>query len=82
MQFVEKSTIGGKRTGFWSCKLEKVLSRPRSSKRMQQYLRASARTWLMRVKLLANQQEDGDGLPQNIVTNLGNGSRQGLTEGL
>ena len=26
------------------------------------------------LELLANQQEDGDGLPQNIVTNLGMGS--------
>ena len=34
------------------------------------------------MKLLANQQEDGDGLLQNIVTNLGMGSRKGLTDGL
>ena len=34
------------------------------------------------LKLLANQQEDGDGLIQNIVTNLCEVSRQGLTEGL
>ena len=34
------------------------------------------------LRLLANQPEDGDGLPQNIVTNIGKGSRQGLTEGL
>ena len=34
------------------------------------------------LKLLANQQEDGDGLLQNIVTNFGKGSREGLTEGL
>ena len=34
------------------------------------------------LKLLANQQEDGDGLLQNIVTNLGKGSRKGLTDGL
>ena len=34
------------------------------------------------LKLLANQQEDGDGLIQNIVTNLCEGSRQGLTEEL
>ena len=34
------------------------------------------------LKLLANQQEDGDGLIQNIVTNLCEGSREGLTEGL
>ena len=32
--------------------------------------------------LLANQQEDGDGLVQNIVTNLGKESRKGLTDGL
>ena len=34
------------------------------------------------LKLLANQQEDGDGLLQNVVTNLGKGSRKGLTDGL
>ena len=34
------------------------------------------------LKLLANQQEDGDRLLQNIVTNLGMGSRKGLTDGL
>ena len=33
-------------------------------------------------KLLANQQEDGDGLLQNIVTNFCEGSRKGLTEEL
>ena len=34
------------------------------------------------LKLLANQQEDGDGLFRNIVTNRGKGSRKGLTDGL
>ena len=34
------------------------------------------------LKMLANQQEDGDGLLQNIVTNLGKGSRKGFTDGL
>ena len=34
------------------------------------------------LQLLANQQEDGFGLIQNIVTNLGKGSRKGFTEGL
>ena len=34
------------------------------------------------LKLLANRQENGDGLLQNIVTCLGKGSRKGLTEGL
>ena len=32
--------------------------------------------------LLANQQEDGDGLVQNIVTNLGEVGRKGPAEGL
>ena len=32
------------------------------------------------LKLLANHQEDGDGLTQNIVTNFCEESRQGLTE--
>ena len=34
------------------------------------------------LKLFANQQEVGDGYKQNIVTNFGEGSRKGLTEGL
>ena len=34
------------------------------------------------LKLLANQQEDGDGLVQNIVTSLGKWSKKGLTDGL
>ena len=34
------------------------------------------------LKLLATQQEDGDGLVQSIVTNLGKGSREGLTDSL
>ena len=34
------------------------------------------------LKLLANQKEDGNGLVRNIVTNFGDGSREGLTEGL
>ena len=34
------------------------------------------------LKLVANQQEDGDGLIQNIVTNLCEVSRKGLAEGL
>ena len=34
------------------------------------------------LKLLANQEEDGDGLFQNIVKDLGKESRKGLTDGL
>ena len=77
----ERNTIGSNQTGFWSYKLVKVSIKPWSSKRMQ-YFRACAQIWSMRKKLLANQQEDGYGLVQNIVTNLGKGSRKGLTEGL
>ena len=36
---VEKKMIGGHQTGSWWCKQAKVLTRPRSSERMQ-YLRA------------------------------------------
>ena len=32
--------------------------------------------------LLANHQDDGDGLIHNILTNFGKGSRKGATEGL
>ena len=34
------------------------------------------------LKLLANQQEDGDGLLQNVVANFGKGRRKGLTDSL
>ena len=34
------------------------------------------------LKLLAHQQEDGDGLSQNIVKDQGQESRKGLTDGL
>ena len=34
------------------------------------------------LKLLENQQEDGGGLPQNIVKNLGKESRKGIANGL
>ena len=45
-------------------------------------LRGLSEILINALKLLANQQEDGDGLLQNIVTNLGKGSRKGLTDGL
>ena len=79
-QFVERSTIGSNRTGSRSCKQETVLSRQRSSQRnaVPQGLCAN----LVNALKLANQQEDGDGLLQSIVTNLGEGSRKGLTDGL
>ena len=78
---MEKSTTGGNRTGFWSYKQGNVLSRPRSSKRIR-YLRGLCANLVNALKLLANQQEDGDGLSQNIAKDLGKESRRGLTDGL
>ena len=63
---------------FWSYKQVIVLIWPKSSKRMQ-CLRAFVIIALM---LLASQQEDGDGLLQNIVKDLGKESRKSLTDGL
>ena len=80
-QFVEKSTTGGKHTGCWSCKRCGNLSKQRYFKAhavLQGLCANLTNAW----KLLANQQEDGDGLLQNIVTNLSTGSRKGLTDGL
>ena len=66
--------IGSNQTGSWWCKLAKVLTRPRSQERMQ-YLREC-------VEVSGEQQEDGHGFIQNIVTNLCEGSREGFTTGL
>ena len=75
-QFVEKSMTGGNRTGFLvvetGAKVFKAHAVPQGL----------CENLINALKLLANQQEDGDGLLQNIVTNLGKGSRTGLTEGL
>ena len=65
----------------WSYKQVMVLSRPRSSRHMQ-YLRALCANLINALKLLANQQEDGDGLLQNIVKDLGKENKRGLTGGL
>ena len=46
-QLVEKCAIGSNRTGFWLYKQVIVLSRPRSSQRMQ-YLKACAQIWSIR----------------------------------
>ena len=68
---VKRNTIGSNQTGFWSYKQVKVSIR--------QGLCANLINALM---LLAKQQEGGDGLIQNIVTNPVKRSRKGLTEGL
>ena len=46
-----------------------------------QYLKAFCANLIYALKLSADQQEDGDGLLQNIVKNLGKESRKGLTNG-
>ena len=65
---------------FWLYKQVKVSFRPRSLK--QAVPQSLCGNLINALKLLANQQEDGDGLIQKIVRNLGKESRKGLTEGL
>ena len=74
---LEKNVIGSNQTGSWWCKQAKVLIRPRSSERI-----GPTGNLIDALNLLANQQEDGGGLVLNIVTNLCEGSRRGLTERL
>ena len=69
---MERSTIGSNRTGFQSYKQEKEIEQAKVFK-------AHAEQAL---KLLANQQEDGDGVSQNIVKDLGKESRKRLDERL
>ena len=67
-------------TGSWWCsKQVKGVNQAKVFKGMQ-YFRACGNL-INALKLLANQQEDGDGLIQNIVTNLCEVSRKGLAEG-
>ena len=77
-RFVEENATGCNQTGFWWCRQAKVSIKPSSSKRTQ-YLCGNL---INALKLLVNQQEDGDGLIQNIVTNFCEGSRRRLTKGL
>ena len=76
-QFVEKSETGGNRTGFLIVQ---------AGKRYEQAAHAVPQVLFVNLtnalKLRANQQEDGEGLLQNIVQDLGRESRRGLTDGL
>ena len=78
---MEKSTTRSNRTGFWSCKQVRSFEQATVFKAhaVPQGLCANL---INELKLLANQQEDGDGLLQNIVKDLGKESRKGLTDGL
>ena len=69
---MEKSTTGSNRTVLRQAKVFKAHAVPEG-------LCANLTNAL---ELLANQQEDGDGLLQNIVKDLGRESRRGLTDGL
>ena len=76
-----ENMTGGDQTGSWWCRRATVVTRPRSSKRFQ-HLDGQCGNLINALKLLANQHEDGDGLVHNIVTNLCEVSRKGLTKGL
>ena len=73
---MERNTIGSNRTGFQSYKGESKVFKAHA---VPQGLCANL---INAMKLLVNQQEDGDGLSQTIVKNLGKESRKGLTNGL
>ena len=79
---MEKSTIGSNRTGSWLYKHEKVLIEQAKVFKVDAVPQGLCANLVNALKLLANQQEDGDGLLQSIVTNLGKGSRRGFTDGL
>ena len=70
---------GGHQTGSWWCRQAKVLTKVFKAHAVPQGLCGKLFNAL---KLLAKQQEDGDGFIQNIVTNFCEVSRKGLTEGL
>ena len=72
--------IGSNETGSWWCKQAKVLTRAKVF-RAHAALQGLCGNVISALKLLANQQEDGDGFIQSIVTNLGEESRKGPQEG-
>ena len=78
---VEKKTTGSNQTGFWWCRQAKVSNQAKVFK-AHAVPQGLCGNLVNALKLLANQQEDGDGLIQNIVTSLCEGSRKGLTDGL
>ena len=68
-------------TCSWRCKQAKSVNQAKVF-RAHRVLQGLWENLINALKLLANQQEDGDGLIQNSVTNLCEESRKGLTEGL
>ena len=72
---------GGNQTGSWLCKQGERVDQAKVLK-AHAIPQGSCENLINALKLLANQQVDGDGLLQSIVANLGQGSRKGLTDGL
>ena len=81
VRFVEKSTIGSNRTGFLVVQTGESVEQAKVFK-ARAIPQGLCEILTNALKLLSNQQEGGDGLLQNVVTNLGKGSRKGLTDGL
>ena len=78
---VEKNTIGKNQTRFLVVQTGESIGQAKVFK-AQAVPQGLCGNLINALMLLPNQQEDGDGLIQNIVRNLGKGSRKGLTEGL
>ena len=81
VRFVEKSTIGSNRTGFLVVQTGESVEQAKVFK-ARAIPQGLCENLTNALKLLSNQQEGGDGLLQNVVTNFGKGSRKGLTDGL
>ena len=78
---VEKNKTGSNQTGSWWCKPGESVNQAKVF-RAHAVLQGLCGNLIDALKSLANQLVDGDGFIQNIVTNLCEGSRKGLTEGV
>ena len=67
-------------TGFWWCSSAQTKMKRKFSRRMRS--RKDCENLINALKLLANQQKDGDSPIQNIVKGLREKSRQPVTNGL
>ena len=74
---VEKNVIGGRPTGCWWCD-SVIQAEVFKSRAVPQGL---CENLINALKLLANQQKDGDNPVQNIVTSLCERSRKGINGG-
>ena len=81
VQLVEANTNGEHPTGYWWCSSVSMPTKRKSSKHMR-HRWGFVTTWSNALKLLANQQKDGDSPIQNIVTGLHERSRRGIMDGL